>query len=602
MPSRFPVLRRGTEWEGLTRDEIVALVQELFTQLLIDDLADVDTTGVQNNWTLRWSASEKSWVVASVGSGAGTTDHTELDNRDASDQHTIGSITGLQAALDAATGGGAALPLVHVLVAGEFLLGMGATDYDPGVSITWPGAQPEGTLIGVWDTAVTGNGRLTVFEADGDSATMLASAMQPTATATGMPSGGAIVPVLVVMQDVLDGDSPTPELYQLVKQNAGAQWGIAALTGADAGVELPIAQSDVTGLVAALAAKADAVDIPDVSGLQDTSEKGQPDGYAGLDSGGKLATSTLPTLSITDSFPVDSQAEMLDLTAQRGDLAIRSDLPATFVLAGDDPTDLADWLQLPSGIGSVLSVNGQTDVVVLVAADVGAATSAQGDTADSALQPGDPISSVVWTDSLGNFGAPDTQYDGQTTFDLVLDGIATVIQEVINAALAVDGNLADVADPAAALANIGGLTESEITGLVTAAIDALLDGAPAALNTLNELAAAIADDASFAASVTTALAGRQPLNSNLTDIAALTTTTFGRSLLALVDAAAARTALGLGTAATSASSAFATAAQGALADSAVQSDGSVTQAVKVTQAAYDLLTPDPTTVYFIVEP
>lgn len=73
-------------------------------------------------------------------------------------------------------------------------------------------------------------------------------------------------------------------------------------------------------------------------------------------------------------------------------------------------------------------------------------------------------------------------------------------------------------------------------------------------------------------------------------------------MLALVDAAAARTALGLGTAATAASSAFATAAQGALADSAVQSDGTITDVVKVTQAAYDLLTPDPTTAYFIVEP
>lgn len=46
------------------------------------------------------------------------------------------------------------------------------------------------------------------------------------------------------------------------------------------------------------------------------------------------------------------------------------------------------------------------------------------------------------------------------------------------------------------------------TADITAAINALLAGAPAALDTLNELAAAINDDASFAASVTTALAGK----------------------------------------------------------------------------------------------
>lgn len=43
---------------------------------------------------------------------------------------------------------------------------------------------------------------------------------------------------------------------------------------------------------------------------------------------------------------------------------------------------------------------------------------------------------------------------------------------------------------------------------ITAAINAVLDGAPAALDTLNELAAAIADDASYAASITSALAGK----------------------------------------------------------------------------------------------
>jgi len=49
----------------------------------------------------------------------------------------------------------------------------------------------------------------------------------------------------------------------------------------------------------------------------------------------------------------------------------------------------------------------------------------------------------------------------------------------------------------------------------------------------------------------------QPLDADLTSIAALTTTTFGRQFLDRADAAAGRTHLGLGTAATSAASAFA---------------------------------------------
>ena len=51
----------------------------------------------------------------------------------------------------------------------------------------------------------------------------------------------------------------------------------------------------------------------------------------------------------------------------------------------------------------------------------------------------------------------------------------------------------------------------------------------------------------------------QPLDSDLTAIAALTTTTFGRALLALADAAALRTAAGLGTAATADTGDFAAA-------------------------------------------
>lgn len=46
-------------------------------------------------------------------------------------------------------------------------------------------------------------------------------------------------------------------------------------------------------------------------------------------------------------------------------------------------------------------------------------------------------------------------------------------------------------------------------------------GVPAALDTLDELAAALSDDANFASTVTTSLAGKQPLDADLSAIAAL---------------------------------------------------------------------------------
>lgn len=59
-----------------------------------------------------------------------------------------------------------------------------------------------------------------------------------------------------------------------------------------------------------------------------------------------------------------------------------------------------------------------------------------------------------------------------------------------------------------------------------------------------------------AATVAAAIAACQPLDSDLTAIAALSTTSFGRSFLELATAAAGRTLLGLGTASTQPTSAF----------------------------------------------
>lgn len=103
------------------------------------------------------------------------------------------------------------------------------------------------------------------------------------------------------------------------------------------------------------------------SGHEVTSAKGQVNGYAGLDSQGKLSTSVLPALAIVDTFVVASQAAMLALTAQKGDVALRSDVNKVFILSADDPTQLANWIEwlYPTGAGSVLSVDGRTGAVTL---------------------------------------------------------------------------------------------------------------------------------------------------------------------------------------------------------------------------------------------
>lgn len=88
---------------------------------------------------------------------------------------------------------------------------------------------------------------------------------------------------------------------------------------------------------------------------------------------GTLPSSVLPPLAINETFTAADQAAMLALTAQRGDMAIRTDLGGKFfILTTDVPGTLANWKQVVSS-SDVTSVAGRTGVVTLTKTDVGLA-------------------------------------------------------------------------------------------------------------------------------------------------------------------------------------------------------------------------------------
>lgn len=88
---------------------------------------------------------------------------------------------------------------------------------------------------------------------------------------------------------------------------------------------------------------------------------------------GVVPTAQIPSLAINDTFVVINQAAMLALTAQVGDIAIRTDLSSTFVLQNSPASTLANWVELSTPADAVTSVNSQTGIVVLGHSDVGAA-------------------------------------------------------------------------------------------------------------------------------------------------------------------------------------------------------------------------------------
>ena len=84
-----------------------------------------------------------------------------------------------------------------------------------------------------------------------------------------------------------------------------------------------------------------------------------------LDNSGKLAESVIPAVAITDTYVVATESAMLALSAQKGDIAIRSDLNKSFVLQATPASTLANWKELLTPTDAVLSVNGKTGAVTL---------------------------------------------------------------------------------------------------------------------------------------------------------------------------------------------------------------------------------------------
>lgn len=114
-----------------------------------------------------------------------------------------------------------------------------------------------------------------------------------------------------------------------------------------------------------------------VSGLQSdinsripNSQKGAVNGVATLNASGKLTTAQIPAITITDTFVVASEVAMLALVVETGDVAVRTDLSKSFILKGTDPTLLSEWQELLTPTSAVVSVNGQTSVVVLDSDDI----------------------------------------------------------------------------------------------------------------------------------------------------------------------------------------------------------------------------------------
>jgi len=117
--------------------------------------------------------------------------------------------------------------------------------------------------------------------------------------------------------------------------------------------------------------------------LNVTDKLGQPSGIATLDSSGKLSTSQLPSISITDVYVVTTLAERDALTVEEGDVVkvteavagpSGTNLPRTYIWAVDNQTQMGSWLDIVTE-SDVDTVNGKVGTVVLDTDDISEGTS-----------------------------------------------------------------------------------------------------------------------------------------------------------------------------------------------------------------------------------
>ena len=88
----------------------------------------------------------------------------------------------------------------------------------------------------------------------------------------------------------------------------------------------------------------DNISVTDVGGLIDMGT-------------GRINQLLMPAISIVDTFVRNSQAAMLALDAQQGDICVRTDINKSFILTTDDPTQVGNWQELLSTSGTITSVS-----------------------------------------------------------------------------------------------------------------------------------------------------------------------------------------------------------------------------------------------------
>jgi len=97
---------------------------------------------------------------------------------------------------------------------------------------------------------------------------------------------------------------------------------------------------------------------------------GAVSGVAELDPNGKVPTSQIPSIAITNTTVVSNTGAMIALEAEEGDVAVVTDISQSFIHLSGTGQTISDWELLKTPTDTVLSVNGEQGAVSLDTDDV----------------------------------------------------------------------------------------------------------------------------------------------------------------------------------------------------------------------------------------
>ena len=221
------------------------------------------------------------------------------------------------------------------------------------------------------------------------------------------------------------------------------------------------------------------------------------------------AASTYLSLANADERIQDTAAGMLQVTAGNGLGRVYDDAGNSLTLSVDQ-TVISTVAARDAAITTALTT-AATDATTKAAGAVTTAAADATSKANAAQSAATTAAATAADTKVSDHNADTTNVHGisDTSLLALKSEVAAVTKTTLG--LGSVDNTADTAKPvSSAQATAIATAKSEAIADATAQVNAVIASAPAALNTLDELAAALGDDASFATSVTTSLAGKVP--------------------------------------------------------------------------------------------